>query len=117
MRSFGVEFADEDIEAFLLLQAVEARRSGSFLLQREVHALVPAVLLRMPRLDPFDRDAEPEPPYRELGDIEQGVGLTLRQAVSDDARSAVEGAVEGRFQHGEIQIGGRRLQVAQNSTV
>ncbi len=66
MRPFGIELADEGIEAVLLLQAVEARRAGCLLLEGEMHALVAAVLLRMARLDAFDRDAEPKPPDREL---------------------------------------------------
>jgi len=37
MRPFGVEFANEGVEAFLLLQAVGARRAGCFLLEGEVH--------------------------------------------------------------------------------
>jgi hypothetical protein len=47
---------DELIEAALLLQEVEGCRLGSFLLQGEVHALVPAVLLRVARLDALDAD-------------------------------------------------------------
>jgi hypothetical protein len=58
VRPFDVELAEEGIEAFLLLQAVEA--------WREVHAFMAAVLLRMTWLDPLDRNAEPEPPHREL---------------------------------------------------
>jgi hypothetical protein len=44
-----------------LLQTIRAWRPGRLLLQREVHALMPAILLRMARLDAFDRDAEAKP--------------------------------------------------------
>ncbi len=66
MRTFGVELANEGIEAVLLLQAVEPRRPGRLLFEREMHALMTAVLLRMTRLDALDRNAEPEPPHRQL---------------------------------------------------
>ena len=56
----------EGIEAGLLLEAVEAGRAGGFLLEREVEALVAAVLLRVARPDALDGDAEPEPPDGEL---------------------------------------------------
>src|SRR3989442_5441583 len=72
--SLGVELLHEGVEAGLLLQAVGARRSGGLLLQGQMHALVAAVLLRMAGLDAFDRDAEPQPPDRELGKVEQAVG-------------------------------------------
>ena len=80
----------EGIEAGLLLQAVDARRPGGFLLQRQVHALVAAVLLRMAGLDALDGDAEPQPPDRELGEIEQGVGTGEGHAVvgADGERQA-----------------------------
>jgi hypothetical protein len=66
VRTFGIELAKEGIEAALLLQAVEVWRTGRFLLEGEVHALVTPVLLRMTWLDAFDGDAEPKPPDREL---------------------------------------------------
>ena len=47
---------DEVIEAALLLQEVEGGRLGGFLLERQMHALVSAVLLRMARLDALDVD-------------------------------------------------------------
>ena len=62
VRSFNVELLNEGIEACLLLQAVHSWRTGCFLLEGEVHALVPAVLLRMAWFDAFDGDAEAEPP-------------------------------------------------------
>jgi len=37
MQPFGIELADEGVEALLLLQAVGARRTGCFLLEGEVH--------------------------------------------------------------------------------
>ena len=62
MRAFGVVFPDEVIEAHLLLQVIFAGRPGGFLLQGQVHALMPAILLRMAWLDAFDGNAEPQPP-------------------------------------------------------
>ena len=70
MRPFGVELGREGVEAGLLLQGVGAGRSSGFLLEREVHALVAAVLLRVAWLDALDRDAEPEPPDRQPGQVE-----------------------------------------------
>src|SRR5947209_19478578 len=46
-----------------------------------MHALVPAVLLGMTWLDALDRDAEPEPPNGELGEVEQAVGAGEGDAV------------------------------------
>src|SRR5947209_1794661 len=61
MRSLVVVLLDERIEARLLLQDVRPGRLGRFLFQRQMHALVPAVLLRMPGCDAFDLDAESQP--------------------------------------------------------
>src|SRR3977135_1495022 len=76
----------------------------------EVHALVTAVLLRMSRLDAFDRNAEAKPPDRELGEIEQGIGTGEGNAVvgADRERQAslTEQSFEGRT--GEVFAG--RLQ-------
>src|SRR5262249_59527719 len=90
MRALDIELAKESIEALLLLQAVKAWRPGGLLLEGEMHTLVPAVLLRMARLDAFDRDAEPEPPHRQLGEIEQGVGTGKGHAIvgADGQRQA-----------------------------
>ena len=47
MRPFVIEFLNEGVELGLLLQDVGAGRAGGFLLQSQMHALMPAVLLRM----------------------------------------------------------------------
>ncbi len=46
-----------------------------------MHALVATVLLRMARLDAFDRNAEPEPPHRQLREVEQGIGTGKGHAI------------------------------------
>ena len=46
-----------------------------------MHALVAAVLLRLTRLDALDLDAEPEPPDRQFGEIEEGIGTSERHTV------------------------------------
>src|SRR5947209_1251892 len=40
-----------------------------------------AILLRVAWLDTFDRDAEAQPPDRELGEIEQGIGTGEGHAI------------------------------------
>ena len=73
MRPFVVEFSAKRIELALLLQTVGARRMRGFVFEREMHAFVPAVLLRMTGLDAFDGDAQTQPPDREFGELEQGI--------------------------------------------
>ena len=74
MGALGIEFLDEGVEASLLLEAAHAGWAGGFPLQREVYALVAAVLLGMTRLDALDLDAEPQPPDGKLGKVEERIG-------------------------------------------
>jgi hypothetical protein len=53
---------DESVEARLLLQDVRRGRLGGLRLQRQMHPLMPAILLRMAGLDALDLDPETEPP-------------------------------------------------------
>jgi hypothetical protein len=55
------------IEALLLLEQVLGSGLGGFLLERQMDALMPAVLLRVGRLDAFNLDSQAQPPDRELG--------------------------------------------------
>ena len=78
---FGIEFLNKVVEAGLLLQTVHSGRSGCFFLQRQMHALVAAVLLWVARLDALDGDAEPQPPHREFGEIKEAVWTGERHAI------------------------------------
>src|SRR5215813_2413583 len=81
VRPFGIEFLNKVVEAGLLLQTVHSGRSGCFFLQRQMHALVAAVLLWVARLDALDGDAEPQPPHREFGEIKEAVWTGERHAI------------------------------------
>jgi hypothetical protein len=50
---------DEGLESVLLLQHVRGGRLRRLALQREMHPLVPAVLLGVPRRDALDLTVEP----------------------------------------------------------
>src|SRR5258707_5767024 len=78
---FGIAFLNKVVEAGLLLQTVHSGRSGCFLLQRQMHALVAGVLLWVARLDALDGDAEPPPPHREFGEIKEAVWTGERHAI------------------------------------
>jgi hypothetical protein len=81
VRSVVIISFYEIIKQFLLLQKVIGRRFRRFFLQGQVHALMPAVLLRVARLNAFDRDAQAEPPDGKLAQAEQSMGIGERDAV------------------------------------
>jgi hypothetical protein len=58
---------DESIKALLLLKEVEGGGLGGFFLQRQMHALMAAVLLWMSGLDALQFDPESQPPDGECG--------------------------------------------------
>src|SRR6185312_896199 len=74
VRSFVVKLLEEGIELGLLLKQVGAGWASGFFFERQMHALMPAVLLRMTGPNAFDRDAQARPPDRQPGEIEQPVG-------------------------------------------
>ena len=57
MGTLVVEVLNEDIELGLLLKEIGAGWSSGFLLESQVHAFMPAVLLRMTGANAFDADA------------------------------------------------------------
>ena len=81
MWPLGVELIPESIEAGLLLKTVHTGWASSLLFQGEMHALMPAILLRLPGFDALDVDAQAQPPDGQLGQIEQGIGAGERYAV------------------------------------
>ena len=58
MGALAVVAVDEVIEASLLLQQVAGGGLGGFLLERQMNALMAAVLLWVTRFDALDVDAE-----------------------------------------------------------
>src|SRR5258707_10544667 len=65
VRPLAVEDASELIEAFLLFDQGRRRRLGCRIFERSVHALMPAVLLRLCRLRPPRPDSQLDPPQRQ----------------------------------------------------
>src|SRR6201984_1148306 len=101
---FGIEFLNKVIETGLLLQAVDSGRSGCFFLQREMHARVAVVLLRVARLDALDGDAEAEPPHREFGEIEEAVRTGERHAIVGPDRLGQAALLEELLEGGDGEV-------------
>jgi hypothetical protein len=92
-RFMGPEFvvlAPEGIEAALLVPAGRGRGARRRPLERPVHPLVAAVLLRLARLDQLGIDPQPHPPDAELGEAAERPG-GKRDAVvgTEDFRESV----------------------------
>jgi hypothetical protein len=68
MRPDFVVLVAKPIERTLLPTHRATRRHARGLLQRQVHPLVPSVLLRLSGIDPLQLDAQARPPRRELGE-------------------------------------------------
>jgi hypothetical protein len=72
---------EKRIEPALLLQEIGRRRLGGFSLERQVHALMPAVLFGMAGFDALDVNAQAKPPHREAAQAVEGVRGREGQAV------------------------------------
>jgi hypothetical protein len=59
------------------VQKVGGRRFGGFFFKSEMHAFMPAVLLRMAWLDPFNANAQAQPPERQCGAAQFFAGKRL----------------------------------------
>jgi hypothetical protein len=66
VRPLAVEAIHEHVKPHLLLEHIGGGRAGGLGLQREMHALVSPVLLRVARRGPFESNAEAEPPDRQM---------------------------------------------------
>lgn len=101
VRPLIVEAVDEVIELGLLPQEVGAGRFGGLQLQRQMHAFMAAVLLRVARFDTLDGDAEPEPPDRQPGKIEESIGACEGHTVIRSDRPGQAELLESVLEHGE----------------
>jgi hypothetical protein len=57
MRALVIKLLQEGVELGLLLKQVGAGGAGGLFFKGQMHALVTAVLLRMPGANAFERDA------------------------------------------------------------
>src|SRR5262249_20815115 len=65
-----------------------------------MHAFMAAVLLRVTGLDALDLDAEPEPPDRELGEVEEGI-----RTGEGDAIVGADGLGQAEFLENGLKYG------------
>ena len=113
MRSLLVVALDEAIELRLLLQEVLRRRFGGFLLQRQMHALVPAVLLRIAGLDALDaRSPGAATTPRACSDRRRRCAGEGNAVVGADRQRQAE-VLESPLKHGKgVALLGRRQGIA-----
>ena len=64
MRAIVIELVSEEIETPLLSSGIVCWGLGGFVLERFVHALMPAILLRLTGFDEFGAHTELDPPNR-----------------------------------------------------
>src|SRR5487761_104517 len=77
-----------------------------------MHAFMPAILLRMARLDAFDADAQAQPPHGELAQVEQGVRGGEGHAIITANVGGHAALFTKPFKHGESILfagGGKRF--------
>ena len=99
MRALVVELGFEAVEAAVLPGEGGGWGARGFLLQRPVHALVPAVLLRVPQFDELGVDAKMNPPDRESAQPSDGRRREGRPVVGTHDRGKAV-LLEQPVQHG-----------------
>src|ERR1700686_4048332 len=110
MRPLAVVALDEAIEACLLPQEILRGRMSSFLLERQVHALMTAVLLRAAGPDALDANPEPQPPHRQLAQAEEGAGTGKGHSVVGADGQGQPKVLKSPLKHGKCIVLGRVLQ-------
>src|SRR5438094_1924018 len=81
VRAYVIVVSAKLIESALLPPETLARRRAGRLLQRQVHPLVPTVLLGLARIDALESDSEARPPRRQLRETGRRRGRSKRLAV------------------------------------
>src|SRR5712692_8355822 len=107
VRTLLVVVPAEGVEARLLLDRIRSRRARSLRLERAMHALVAAVLLRGGRMDKVRLDTELDPPRRQSREA-AGAGRTERRPVVATDRFRQSVAVKRRRKDGLRSFNGRR---------
>src|SRR3954470_16931684 len=103
MGPIAVELLDEGVEARLLLQHVSRGRFGGVLLQRQMNALVAAVILRMAGLAPLNLNSQPQPPDRQLAESVERVSGGEGHTVVGANRPWQPKFLEGPLEDGECE--------------
>ena len=97
MRPLMIKPVPESIEGLLLLKQIVTRLS-CLKLKRSVHPLMPAVLLRIARLNPFQLDAKPNPPDGKSGHIPCRIAARKGNPVITSYRRRNAVLLEGFFE-------------------
>ena len=105
MGSLVVVNPDEGIEALLLLQKVKRGGLGRLLLERQMHALMAAVLLGMAWLDALQADAQSQPPDREPSEAEERIAGGERYAIVGAYRAGQPELSECALENGKRNVG------------
>ncbi len=105
MRPLIVVNRHEAVERFLLLAEVEGGRFCRFVLQGQMHVLVPAVLLWAAGFDAFDADAPASPPHRQLAQPEQRIRAGEGKAVVGPNSGGQAEPLEHTFEDGKGEAG------------
>src|SRR6266404_1850607 len=104
VRPVVVEVVAEAVEADLLLGQARRRRTRCLGLERAMHALMPAVLLRLARINPLQPDAELDPVRRQPRQPASAVGERERAAVV-----GADGVRQAEFAESLVDRGQHRL--------
>ena len=110
MRPLPIEDFGELVEASRLLEEVGGSWFGGFFLEREMHAFMAAVLLRVTWLDALNADAQAQPPDVEFAQVKHSVSRSKRHTViaADVGRQFM--FLEKPFKHDESVVFSSRRQ-------
>jgi hypothetical protein len=81
VRTLGIEFLTKGVESLLLGSEAAGWRNDCLVLERAVHTLVTAILLRFAGLDTLWADTEADPPHTQAGQTEKGMVYDERYAI------------------------------------
>src|SRR5436305_6684221 len=110
VRPLLVVDAPKLVEAFLLGRPAPGRRTRRLLLQRPMHPFVPAILLRVARLNALQANSQLEPAHREARQASQRAGAGKRTAIVRPYRLRQPVLLKQPLEHRPSQRLGHRVQ-------